>query len=67
MTAMFFRFSLIGLATVLAASLPLFGQSSDSRPTPEPTPVRQRVNLNTTPAEQAAFDEAKAIDDEGNK
>jgi outer membrane protein assembly factor BamD len=67
MTAMFFRFSLIGLATVLAASLPLFGQSSDSRPTPEPTPVRQRVNLNTTPAEQTAFDEAKAIDDEGNK
>lgn len=60
------RFSFIGLAATLLLCLPVHAQDSNNRPTPEPTPTRQRVNPNITPKEQSEFDEAKAADVAGS-
>jgi hypothetical protein len=57
------RFSFIILAATILLCLPVHAQDSSNRPTPEPTPARQRVNPNITSKEQAEFDEAKAADD----
>jgi outer membrane protein assembly factor BamD len=59
------RFLFLCLATVFAATLPLSAQNSPP-PEEEPAPQRQQVNPFTTPAEQAAFDEAEAIDNAGS-
>jgi len=60
------RFSIISLAATLLLFLPVHAQDSNGRPTPEPTPTRQRVNPNITSKEQAEFDEAKAADVAGS-
>lgn len=58
------RFLLLCLAGVLAATLPLTAQNPP--PAEEEAPRRQQVNPFATPAEQAAFDEAAAIDNSGS-
>ena len=60
------RFSFISLVATIILCIPVHAQEASDRPTPEPTPTRQKVNANTTPKEQAEFDEAKADDDAGS-
>ncbi|MFM8365027.1 MAG: tetratricopeptide repeat protein [Verrucomicrobiota bacterium] len=59
------RFLFLCLAGVLAATLPLSAQNSPPAEE-EPAPQRQQVNSSITPAEQAAFDDAEAIDNSGS-
>lgn len=59
------RFLFLCLAGVFAATLPISAQNSPPAEE-ESTPQRQQVNPFTTPEEQAAFNEAEAIDNSGS-